>query len=100
MSDDFSVIITDPNGNVSVSDSQNSTTVTSNVLISGGGTTYVHTQASASSSWVIAHNLNRRPSVTIVDSAGNVQIGEVLYTSDNSITVTFASAFGGYAYIN
>lgn len=99
MSDDFSAIITDLDGNVSVSDSQNTATVTSNVLVSGGST-YIHTQASASNSWVINHNLSRRPSVTIVDSAGNVQIGEVLYTSDNSITVTFASAFGGYAYIN
>lgn len=98
MSDDYSAIITDLDGNVSVSDSQSTATVTSNVLVAGS--TYIHTQASASSSWVINHNLSRRPSVTIVDSAGNVQIGEVLYTSDNSITVTFASAFGGYAYIN
>lgn len=100
MSDDFNAIISDLDGNISVSDTQNTATVTSNVLISGGGTTYIHTQASASSSWIINHSLGRRPSVTIVDSAGNVQIGEVLYTSDNSITVTFASAFGGYAYIN
>ena len=100
MSDDFSAIITDPDGSVSVSDNQNSVTVTSNVLVSGGGSTYTHTQATASSSWLVSHGLGRRPSVTIVDSAGNVQIGEVLYTSDNSITVTFASAFGGYAYLN
>jgi hypothetical protein len=99
VSDDYSAIITDLDGNVSVSDSQSTATVTSNVLVAGGAT-YIHTQASASSSWVINHGLSRRPSVTIVDSAGNVQIGEVLYTSDNSITVTFASAFGGYAYIN
>lgn len=98
MSDDFSAIITDLDGNVSVSDAQNTATVTTSVLVSGS--TYIHTQVSASSSWVINHGLSRRPSVTIVDSAGNVQIGEVLYTSDDSITVTFASAFGGYAYIN
>lgn len=62
--------------------------------------TYTHNQASPSSTWSITHNLNCRPAVTIVDSAGNVQIGEVLYVSDNAITVSFVSAFGGYAYLN
>ena len=62
--------------------------------------TYTHNQASPSSTWVITHNLGCRPSVTIVDSGGNAQIGEVLYNSDNQITVTFAAAFGGFAYLN
>jgi hypothetical protein len=62
--------------------------------------TYTHTQSSAASTWVIVHNLGCRPSVTIVDSGGNVQIGEVLYDSGNQVTVTFAAAFGGYAYLN
>lgn len=62
--------------------------------------TYTHTQASASSTWVITHNLDCKPSVTIVDSGGNVQIGEILYDSNNQVTVQFAVAFGGYAYLN
>lgn len=67
---------------------------------SGTSTTYTHTQSSASTSWVITHNLNKKPSVTIVDSGGNVQIGEIRYDSNNQVTVTFAAAFGGYAYLN
>jgi hypothetical protein len=77
------------------------------LTISSGGTgvssphgTYTHTQASASATWTINHNLDCKPSVTIVDSGGNVQIGEVLYNSNNQVTVTFAAAFAGYAYLN
>ena len=91
MSDDFNVIL-NPEGQVN-------TTVSSGTSIVNQ-VTYVHTQGSASSSWTITHNLGRRPGVTIVDSSGNVQIGEVLYNSDNQITVSFAAAFGGYAYLN
>lgn len=91
MTDDFNVIIS--------SDDQFTATVSSTTAIVGQ-TTYTHSQASPSSTWTISHNLGRRPSVTIVDSSGNVQIGEVLYNSDNQITVNFAAAFGGYAYLN
>jgi hypothetical protein len=62
--------------------------------------TYTHTQASASATWTIVHNLNCKPSVTIVDSGGNLQIGDVLYDSDNQITLAFAAAFSGFAYLN
>jgi hypothetical protein len=59
----------------------------------------VFTQASASVEWVIGHTLGGRPSVTIVDSAGTVVIGEVTYNSNSQVTVTFTSAFSGYAYL-
>jgi len=91
VSEDFNVIITE-DSNFTV------TTSTSTNVVSGS--TYTHSQASPSSTWTINHNLGRRPSVTVVDSSGNVQIGEVLYNSDNQITVSFAAAFGGYAYLN
>jgi hypothetical protein len=92
MTDDFNVILD--------SDNQVNATVSTTTTIISGSATYVHTQASASSSWVITHSLGRRPSVTIVDSGGNLQIGDVLYNSDNQITVNFSAAFGGYAYLN
>ena len=61
---------------------------------------YAHTQGSASSSWVINHNLGFKPNVTVVDSAGNIVEGEITYTNTNSLTVSFASAFSGNAYIS
>jgi hypothetical protein len=60
---------------------------------------YVHTQASPSSTWNVTHGLGGRPSVTVVDSAGTVVIGEVRYNSDTSVTVLFTSPFSGYAYL-
>jgi hypothetical protein len=65
-----------------------------------GDARYVHSQGSAAATWTITHNLNKYPSVTIVDSGSNVQIGEVLYNSLDQVTVTFAAAFSGYAYLN
>ena len=62
--------------------------------------TYTHTQSSASATWTINHNLNCFPSVTIVDSAGSVVIGDVSYTNANTLVVTFVAAFGGKAYLN
>ena len=60
---------------------------------------YVHTQSSASTTWTITHTLGGRPSVTIVDSAGTVVVGEVGYNSDTTVVVSFTSAFSGFAYL-
>lgn len=62
---------------------------------------FVFEQAIASDTWTIEHNLNKYPSVMVVDSAGNAQIpDEIQYNSIDKITVTFISAFAGTAYLN
>lgn len=70
-------------------------------LAANGGNTrrHVHTQSSPSTEWIINHTLGGRPSITIVDSAETVVIGEVTYISDSQIIVEFTSAFSGYAYL-
>ena len=70
-----------------------------------GDITYTHNQSSTSATWTITHNLNRFPSVTVVDSANTVVIGTVVYNSANQLTITFfaggsAVAFQGKAYLN
>lgn len=67
---------------------------------SGGDKTYVHIQASASDVWVVTHGLNKYPSVTVVDSAGSVVVGEVVYNNTNKVTITFIGSFSGKAYLN
>lgn len=62
--------------------------------------TYIHEQAIASDTWVITHNLNKYPSVTIVDSAGNVFTPAIQYDSKNQVTVTMNGATTGKAYLN
>jgi len=61
---------------------------------------FVFTQGSASNSWTINHNLEKFPSVTVVDSGNNVVVGHITYTNTNSLTVSFSSSFSGKAYIN
>ena len=63
--------------------------------------TFVFEQGAASSTWTITHNLNKRPSVNVVDSAGEVQTpDDIIYNNSNSITVKFLAAFRGEAYLN
>lgn len=59
----------------------------------------VFTQSSASSTWSITHTLGGRPSVTIVDSAGTVVLGDIVYNSDTAVTISFTAPFSGYAYL-
>lgn len=61
---------------------------------------YTHIQSSASSVWTITHNLNKFPSVTVVDSANNLAIGSVEYVTASQLIVYFSSPFSGKAYLN
>jgi hypothetical protein len=62
--------------------------------------TYIHTQDVPLSVWVITHNLISYPSVTVVDSLNHVVVGDIVYNSSNMLTITFTTAFAGYAYLN
>lgn len=66
----------------------------------GSDKTYIHLQNTPASTWLITHNLNKRPSVAVVDSAEEIVYGEVEYVNDNQVTLTFAGAFSGKAYFN
>lgn len=61
---------------------------------------FVYTQYSASDTWIIEHNLEKYPSVSIVDSGGSSVIGEVTYYNLNSLQVHFINPFSGKAYLN
>jgi len=64
-----------------------------------GSARYIHTQAVASTTWNVVHELGGRPSVMVVDTAGTVVIGQVSYNSNTSITISFSAPFAGYAYL-
>lgn len=61
---------------------------------------FVYTQAVSSDVWEIQHNLDKYPSITIVDSGNSVVIGEIVYIDKNNVRITFTSAFSGKAYFN
>ena len=62
--------------------------------------TYTHDQGMPLSLWTIQHNLDKHPSVTIVDTSGATVDGVVIYTDSNNLTVEFNASFGGLAYLN
>jgi hypothetical protein len=61
---------------------------------------HIHNQTVSSSTWNITHNLNKFPSVSIVDSSNAEVIGEVEHTNANSLTVKFSAPFSGKAFLN
>ena len=62
--------------------------------------TYTFEQGSAASTWIINHNLNKYPSVTVVDSAENEIIASVKYQDANTCIIEMSSPFKGKAYLN
>lgn len=61
---------------------------------------YVHNQTAASALWTVTHNLGKYCSVTVVDSGGNIIVGNVEYVSINKLLIRFSSAVSGKAYCN
>ena len=62
--------------------------------------TFIFEQGVASDSWTINHNLNKFPSITIVDSAGNVFYPAVQYIDENNCIAKMNGATTGKAYLN
>jgi len=76
-------------------------------VFTAGDKNLLHTQSSASNSWTVNHNMGKYPSVSIVEcdpsaneTDGDLVIGEVTYNSVNQLTIKFAAAISGVAYIN
>jgi hypothetical protein len=100
LTDNDQLIGTDANGNATRNYPLNSLLgyIQSNATFNASTTTF--SQDSAASTWNVTHTMEKFPSVTVVDSSNNVVVGEIVYNSNSSITLTFASAFSGKAYLN
>ena len=57
-------------------------------------------QSAASNIWTITHTLDKKPSITVVDSGDNKVYGKIDYIDNNTLTITFNAAFSGKAYLN
>ena len=60
---------------------------------------YTYTQAVASDTWIINHNLGFNPVAVVLDSSGTQCEGAVSYPTTNQMIITFTGAFTGVAYI-
>ena len=84
-----SVAIKQPSVNVSVGG-----------VIGGGADAHFVFAQEQNSEWEVEHNLNKYPSVTIVDSGNNIVYAEVEYTNLNNLIIRFNSGNSGKAYLN
>ena len=53
-----------------------------------------------SKDWEITHNLNKYPSVTVINNDNQVVIGDVQYIDKNSLTISFSAEFTGKVICN
>ena len=72
----------------------------SNLYFTVGRVSFEHIQDEVSNTWLVVHNLGFKPNVTIQDSAGTIYEGEISYTTLDSLTVSFSSAFSGKAFLS
>jgi len=90
---------------ISDSDSSNPVNATRSATLeslsnAGLDKNFVFTQSTPATTWTIQHGLNKYCSVTVVDSAKQVVIGDITYDDLNQLTITFTAAFSGQAYLN
>lgn len=69
-------------------------------LLPLGDKNFVYNQTVPSSLWNIVHNLNKFPSVTIVDSANTEVVGEIIHLNENEVQIIFSASFSGKAIFN
>lgn len=65
-----------------------------------GGATYQHTQTVPSTVWTVAHNLAKRPSVSVTDHLGNAVLPDIKYLDENIVQVTHGVPLTGFVYCN
>lgn len=68
--------------------------------VEGFDSHFEFTQGVPSTTWDITHNLNKFPSISVVDTANTTVIGAYEYINKNRVILHFSSAFAGKAFLN
>lgn len=66
----------------------------------GQDRTYRHVQITAADAWTFRHGLDKYPALDVIDSSGELVIGEVHYLDRNTVRIDFSAAISGEAYCN
>lgn len=61
---------------------------------------FIFSQEANNTVWSITHNLDKFPSVTVVDSGDNILYTEIEYINKNTLEVRFEASTSGKAYMN
>lgn len=64
------------------------------------GQSYSFTPDDSQAVWNITHNLGFNPSVRVVNALGTEFFGDVVYTNNNQLTVTFTAPVYGTIYLS
>jgi len=62
--------------------------------------TFVFTQGVPALVWNVNHNLNKFPSVSVVDTSNTNVFSQIDYVDSNNLTITNTAQFAGKAYLN
>jgi len=65
-----------------------------------GDKTYIFIQSTPAATWTITHNLNKYPSVSVVNTNNIVVYGQTTYINANELQIEFSAGFSGKAYMN
>ena len=57
-------------------------------------------QSAPATVWVVLHELDKYPSVTVIDSDGELTLCEIEYTNENTVTLRFSEPTAGKVYLN
>jgi hypothetical protein len=61
---------------------------------------HLHTQGTPAAVWTVQHDLGKWPAVTVTDTAGSELIANVHHIDQDNLTITFAAATSGRAFMN
>lgn len=85
------------NGNINI---DNFYDIVNFTFASAADKTFVFTQTVPSATWTVQHNLEKFPSITVVDTGQSVVVGDYTYTDNNNVILNFSAQFAGKAYLN
>lgn len=66
----------------------------------GDDKNFVFIQSTPSTNWIIQHDLDKYPSVSVVNVNNVLMYGDIIYVDPNNLRIEFSAGFSGKAYIN
>jgi hypothetical protein len=98
---------TPTSGNVEITASLSATGTPDNTKFLRGDNTwvkadkdFVFTQVAPSTNWSIQHDMDKFPSVSVVNNNNVLMYGNITYVDKNNLTINFSAGFSGKAYLN
>lgn len=65
-----------------------------------GDKNYTHIQSAATTEWVVTHNLDKVPAISIVNESGVEIFGQITHIDKMVSKIKFSEAMRGRAYCN